>query len=100
VSPLRARLAGAFVLAASAGLLAWNVWSLEHQYRFTPYAFVIAFIGVFVAPLLVIAGAPIDPRTGRQARWFRFASGGLAFAGAAMGVLLSVLWWNGLTLLP
>lgn len=100
MSELRARLAGVVILALSAGMITWNIWTLEHRDRFAPHVLVVAFVGVFVAPLVVIMGSPTDPRTGKRPMWFTVASSGLAFFGAAMGVLLTVLLQTGMTILP
>jgi hypothetical protein len=94
VRALIARLLAAFLFLLSGGMIAWHVWTPSAFDPSMPAFLVVAFAGIFAAPLVTIVGIPIDPRTGRQPLWFPIATSALAVTGVGMGLLLAIALRN------
>jgi hypothetical protein len=84
----RSRIPGAVLFALVGAALAFDFWLSSFAHRFSGKLFVACFAALPVSLLFMIAGAPVDARTGERPRWFQLAAGASTLGGLALGFWL------------
>jgi hypothetical protein len=82
---MRDRLLGLLLFLGGAGMIGYNLHTIESDQTFLWKFFVLGGGAAALGLLMVVAGRPMNPETGKPVRWWAIASAILFTLGAGGG---------------